>query len=63
MEGSKSVFNSNDDADVYISVDKKVSNNVENTSMATASVSNKLVKVCKRDLKNMDKGEILKLIN
>ncbi|MDQ7198820.1 S8 family serine peptidase, partial [Staphylococcus aureus] len=62
-EGSKSVFNSNDDADVYISVDKKVSNNVENTSMATASVSNKLVKVCKRDLKNMDKGEILKLIN
>ncbi|ELJ9201032.1 S8 family serine peptidase [Staphylococcus pseudintermedius] len=62
-EGSKSVFNSNDDADVFISVDNKLPNSGENNSMATAYVSNKLTKLCNRNLRNMDKDEILKLIN
>lgn len=58
----KSIFNSNDNADLYISLSNKSKRNVNNTSEATALATNRLIKNHNHDLNNLDKKELISLI-
>lgn len=58
---SKSIFNSNDVADVYISISKK-KNMVNNTSEATATATYKLAEKFNKNLDNKSKKDIIDLI-
>ncbi|MFG0935155.1 peptidase, partial [Staphylococcus sp. 231237_7MaSpsaltlick] len=61
-EKSKSIFNSNDNADLYISLNNHSEKMINNTSEATALATNRLIKKYKSDFSNMDKQELITLI-
>lgn len=60
-EKSKSIFNSNDDADIYIQLCNNSKKN-NNTSEATAIATNRLIRIYDNKLVNMTKPELVKLI-
>lgn len=59
---TKSIFNSNDYADMYINLNGVASYKVNNTSEATAVVTNHLLKVYDEDFMHTDKNEIVHLV-
>ncbi|HDB8871036.1 TPA: S8 family serine peptidase [Staphylococcus aureus] len=61
-KNSKSIFNSNGNADLYISSRNEIRKNFNNTSEATAIATNRLIKNYKNNLRNADKNEVISII-
>lgn len=61
-ENNKSIFNSNNNADLYIPLSNKPERKVNNTSEATALATNRLIKKYKNDFRNMSKNELISVI-
>ncbi|WP_239760967.1 S8 family serine peptidase [Mammaliicoccus sp. N-M51] len=59
---NKSIYNSNDNADLYISLSNKSKGSVNNTSEATALATNRLIKNHNGDLHNLDKKELISVL-
>lgn len=62
-DNKKSIFNSNNNADLYITSNDKSSIKVNNTSKATAFATNHLLKVYNEKMIYLDKNEIIRLIH
>lgn len=59
---NKSIYNSNDNADLYIFLNNESEKSINNTSEATALATNRLVKNYKIGLRNVDKKEVVSII-
>lgn len=62
-KNNKSIFNSNDNADLYISLNNESEKRINNTSEATALATNRLIKNYKNAFRNIDKKEVISVID
>lgn len=61
-KNNKSIFNSNDDADIYISINNQSQRRINNTSEATALATNYLIKNHKNNFSDMNKSSLISII-